>query len=410
MRPWFGGSGKMQKSTLSKWVKCSSIAARGALIMAAAWASFGCDSGSFIPPVNPELRGDGGSAPIAVTDSTLARASSEVAPEPGRPIELILAAHDPDEVEGWKSSARMQAGLDKVKLKISVLAAESPKAKQAELIQEALIHRPRGLVVEPADPADPHLAQAIEAARNQGVPVVLVGRPLAGGKTPSASAESPAAKSGAPRQERAPLVVLEPNFTESAVQMVAAVIRVVQAAELDPAGGAVVVINTNSDPFMSPRARAIVEALKAAKISVVDQVRFATDPKIGEQVLKDYFKAHPKIVMVIGVDPTSAASVREVVSAEGSGRLFIAACYTTEDQFSNVSRMPNFAAVADFTPTRLLRKAILIAVALAQGKESPPVVEYRAKVSELTADTNALRSHFLAPSKATARPSPRDPG
>ena len=63
-----------------------------------------------------------------------------------RSIELVLGPHDADESEVWKTTARSQAGLEKVKLKI--LGPAEPPSTQADLVREALDRHPRVLVVE----------------------------------------------------------------------------------------------------------------------------------------------------------------------------------------------------------------------------------------------------------------------
>ncbi len=112
MRRWLCFPVRMQRSTGLIAVRLPGESARVVLLIVAAWASFGCDSFSFVPPQPEELRGAGSATTVAST------AGSAIAPAPTRAIELVLGPHGPDEAEGWKSSARSQAGLDKTKLKI----------------------------------------------------------------------------------------------------------------------------------------------------------------------------------------------------------------------------------------------------------------------------------------------------
>ena len=153
-----------------------------ALLLTAACAALGCNSGSFMPPVNPELRGDGAATPVSVTDSTTVSNGSETSVTAARPIELVIGQHPPDESEYWKSSARTQAGLDKAKLHVSAPGPEDPPSRQAELVRMALTREPRVLIVEPSDPADSRLAEAVKSAQGKGIPVIVVSRPLAGEK------------------------------------------------------------------------------------------------------------------------------------------------------------------------------------------------------------------------------------
>ena len=192
---------EMPPATRSNSAGWPGIGARAVVMMAALWGSVGCESDSFVPPVNPELEG-AVDAPVGVSVPSAAPTLSAGTPEPARPIEVILGQHGPDEAEVWKASARTQAGLDKTRLKISVLDELSPKSKQAELIREALVHRPRAFVVEPSNPADPRLVEAVDAVQDQGIPVVLVGRPLAATKPAAETPDAKAPQSSASHETR----------------------------------------------------------------------------------------------------------------------------------------------------------------------------------------------------------------
>ena len=177
--------------------------------------------------------------------------------------------------------------------------------------------------------------------------------------------------------------------------MVAACIRVAQGVDLDPAGGAVVVINTASDPFVAERTLAIRDALKLAGITAVEEVRFEGEPKIGEKLLKERVLAKPKTVLLFALDSSAFGAVRDLIAADIDDRTFIAACYVSEDQLANVTRIATFAAIADFTPMRLIRKAVSTAVALTQGRAVTHPLEFRINVTESPVTAGALKAHIL---------------
>ena len=127
---------------------------------------------------------------------------------------------------------------------------------------------------------------------------------------------------------------------------------------------------------------------------------FDGDSKAGEKLLKAFTTDHPKISMLFGIDSPSTMAVRDVINATDAARMMIAGCYTTEDQMSTMSRMPQIAAVAEFTPTRLLRRAISLAVTLSQGKTMPSVVEFRINVTEISINPSALKARFADPNKS----------
>ena len=74
---------------------------------------------------------------------------------------------------------RTQAGIDKVKLRPTFSAIQDPPAQQVELVREAVARNPLALILEPADPADASMAEVLQKAREDGIPVVLLNRPLA---------------------------------------------------------------------------------------------------------------------------------------------------------------------------------------------------------------------------------------
>ncbi len=405
MQCWFRRAARIEERVAASASASASVRSQSGLaraivgvVIAVALTSFGCDSGSLLPPENPELRGEAGATQVAVTDSTLARTVSDLAPQPARPIELILNQHDPDYLEVLKTSARTQAGLDKFKLKISVLGADGAPAKQSEIIREALTHHPRALVIEPADLNDPELAKSVDAAEAQGISVVMVGHPLPGAKK---AADTAAAKGSASAGARGSVVALEPHFAESAKQMVAAAIRIAQVSELQISGGAMLVIKEGNDPFVAERDQAIKDALKAAGITLVEEVKMLADVKASEKLLSERIKANSKVVLIFAVDSVSANAMREALSADIDNRLLIAAAYTTDDQFNTIGRIPNVAAVAEFTPTRIIRRALTTANNLAQGKETPAIVDFRVNVIESPVNSNVLRNPKVpSPDKA----------
>jgi ABC-type sugar transport system substrate-binding protein len=354
------------------------------LLAAAAVATWGCDSGSFVPPQPEELRvgGAGGAEP--------ATASRDVAPTAAKSVELILDRREAEESDMLNAAARTQAGIDKAKLKISTLGDQDLPAQQSELVREALTRRPLVLIIEPADPADRRMAQVVREAQGQGVPVVLVNRGLAGaqsaesslaetkdGKPDASSARESAQQTAAPSpQPKAPVVVVTaPPFLPSARQLVASAIRNADNAQLKPEGAAVILVDTIGDSFVEERVEAIRAALKAAGISSVEQIPFAKKIEEGASLLTAWLQAHPKVVLAFSVDTLSSMAVRQVSSAIGETRPFIVAGYASEPSVFEQTRVGAFAAVAEFAPLRIVRRAITAGVELAAGKKVPPRVE-----------------------------------
>ena len=293
-----------------------------------------------------------------------------------------------DEAEFWKSAARTQSGHEKIKVKIAISGADQPKTKQLELVREAMARHPRVLIVEPVDPADVELAQAVAGTRAQGIPVVLLGMPLTSDK--SAAAGSSGTSTTAPL-----VVVAPPPFSSSARELVAAAIRNAKAAELDPNGGAIIVINSIGDRFIPDRVAAFREALKTAGITPVEEIRVRQRSSGGRKARESKLEGSSEVrILLFTVDYTSTSAIRGLLSGGGSFRP--ASNEPPRTKFRSSSRhairrhqLPGYrhavavAAAVDFTPVRLLRKAIVTAVSLSQGKvisspaELPLAVEDR---------------------------------
>jgi len=371
-------------------VRSAGISAVGAMLLLVAAGLIGCDSNSFVPPRPDELRETGATVSVPLKDALPAPASVEIAS--ARAVEIVLAPRDGDEAEVWKNAARTQSGHEKIKVKAVIAKPDEPKSTQIALVREAMARNPRVLIVEPADPADSALAQAVAETRAHGIPVVLLGKPLTGDNKAPATASAITA---------APLVlVAPPPFASSAREVVTATIRNAKAAELDPNGGALIVINTAGDQFTTERIAGIREALKAAGITPIEEVKFADDAPTGENLVKESLKAHPTIGMIFSVDYKSTLAIRALMNPKAEVPLFAAGCYTSDTNIHDLGNQPSVAAAVDFTPVRLLRKAISTAASLAQGKVIASPAELAVVVDDRPQHALGLRAAVANERKA----------
>jgi ABC-type sugar transport system substrate-binding protein len=382
MRRWFCFLGKDKMAVDRNIVRLAVMPALGAMLLLAAAASIGCDSNSFVPPRPEELGGTGTATSVPVPNATPDSAGLELAS--ARSVEIVLAPRDGDEAAIWQGAALKQSGNDKIKVKVAIVSAEKPQTKQMELVRAAMARNPRVLVVEPIDPADVALAQAVAETRAQGIPVILLGSAL------SANSSVPPSPSG---RATAPLVVVAPPpFASSAGELVAAAIRNAKAAELDPNGGALIVSSTVGDRFVPERLDALRAALKTAGITPVDEIQVTNDYNAGEKLVRESLSAHPKIVLLFSVDYTSTAAIRGLLNVKNDSPFVVAACYTSDTNIQDVSRQAPVAAAVDFTPVRLLRKSIATAASLSQGKVIPSPAELSMIVDDMPLHAVALRA------------------
>jgi ABC-type sugar transport system substrate-binding protein len=350
----------------------------------------GCDADSFVPPRSDELRAAGGGVPDSTTARVGMARGRDAATASARAVELVLDRRDAEEAEIVTAQARIQAGIDKAKLKINMLQVQDLPARQSELVTEALARNALALVIEPADPADHRLADVVHEARAKGVPVVMLGRPLDSGQLdPAARSEAKPAPATAPPQSasgepkapppghrEAPLTVITaPSFAPFAKQLVASAMRNAKNAKLDPQGGAIIIVNTTSDMFVNDRVTALRQALEAAGVKTVELVEFARQIQLGKNLLVDQLKAKPKVTLIFATDTQAATVCREAATDLVETRPFVMAAFASESHIADLTRMADFAAVAEFAPLKMLRKAISTAMAMSQGREVPSRID-----------------------------------
>jgi ABC-type sugar transport system substrate-binding protein len=358
---------------MPRWIRLFRSQAWVVLALAAVVSS-GCDSNDFVPPPPPELQGALGAAPGSPIGTGPGIVGS---PSGSGSIELILnGGHDAEETEVLKSAARSQAGLEKVRLR-TVVPSEDPAAhpgvkatgpsSQAELVRQAAARHPQALIVEPADRADQALADSIHEAQVSGVPIVLLGHSLS---------VEPVSRPETHSKPLAPLILVAPQpFKESAREVVAAAIRNAKNAKLAPETGAILLIHTAADPFVEDRALALGDALKAAGVTSIKELRFTKRSDPAQKLLTDSLRADTKPVLVFSVDRESTTAGSQTVNEILEERPFILAGYTSEENLSRMTQVGHFAALAEFAPVRLVRKAVTTAVAAAHGKSLPPRVD-----------------------------------
>ena len=98
----------------------------------------GCDADSFVPPRSDELRAAGGGVPDSTTARVGMARGRDASTASARAVELVLDRRDSEEAEIVTAQARIQAGIDKAKLKINMLEVQDLPARQSELVTEAL--------------------------------------------------------------------------------------------------------------------------------------------------------------------------------------------------------------------------------------------------------------------------------
>jgi ABC-type sugar transport system substrate-binding protein len=310
---------------------------------------------------------------------------------PARTVEVIVGPQSADDSEAIKSMARTQAGLDKVRVQISVAGEKANPLEVSELVREAASRHPLALVIEPAVRNDPSLVKAIDEARKQGIPVVLFGRPLEG--LPASQPSGAEEKSEGARSV-GPLVRVEPeSLVAVSNKLIAAAINNAKNAKLDPKGGAVIVVDKAGDSLIDERVRAYHEALKEAGITAIHEVHVTQDTKAARTKLGEFLKTNMKPSLVLATDDPSLAASYQVLGDIIDTHPIVMAGYTSRESSATMSRGGEFAAVAVLPPDRLLRKAVSTAVKAAVGETLPDRVEVLVPVHTSPRDTG-LATHY----------------
>jgi ABC-type sugar transport system substrate-binding protein len=395
------------------------VPAGAVLAVSSAMMLIGCDSkGTFLPPPPDGLRGAVSEDTIDVPAPGLEGASSGA-----RSVEMILDHREPIEIDGVMAAARTQAGIDKVRLRAKVLGDADLPSHQVELVREAIARHPLALIVEPAEPCDTRMAEVLQKAQGDGIPVVLVNRPLAA-TSPNASAATATddatknsnvptnatgpARSAMPESADSRLLVLvaPPSFTQSARQLVASTIRNAKNAHLDPHGGAVLLANKFVDPFTHERSIAIRNALKDAGITTVEELSFSKSADLGAKLLKEKLTTNSKLVLVFAIDGLGTSAARLAMSELIPDRLFVQSAFASDGNFADMTRAGDFAAVAAFAPNRVIRKAITTAVSLSQGRDVPARVEVPVEVHDSDEKASTPQSPVYYKAKSASKKGP----
>jgi hypothetical protein len=351
----------------------------------------GCDSVDFVPSPPEELRETNTDAVRAATPASIENPHTNG-------IELILARRpSAEDLEGVLTAVRTQAGLDKVRLKVALpedfLSKSSSQTSggstsQAARIRQITTRHPQALVLEVENAGDADVSAALNEARAAGIMVVVAG--------PAPEHSDPAATTTPKTSKLAPLIVVAPNsFAQSATDLVSSAVRNAKNAGISDRKSAVILETITSDSLADKRAAAIKTALAAAGISDAQTVRVAQDPTAIQKKLIELLKANSKIGLVFALDLATATAVARTLDELIPQRPFVASTYTWDsDQIRSVA-YAQFATVADYSPLRVLRKAITVAATAIQRHEAPKTVDIAIPTHDSPADSKLSQSHAI---------------
>jgi ABC-type sugar transport system substrate-binding protein len=190
------------------------------------------------------------------------------------------------------------------------------------------------------------------------------------------------------------------SLQAAARSMVAAAIRNARNAKLRPEDGAVLMINTASDPLVEERAQAFREALKSEGIAPIEEIRFASDVKLAREKLGEHLRTNRKPVVVVSADHIGLTASFQAMGDLREGRPYVVAGFTPEESGGNMTKTGEFAAVAIFSPERLLRRAVTVAAAVGRGEKVPDRVEVM--VPAITSPENSTTGKMYMMNKSAS--------
>jgi hypothetical protein len=303
---------------------------------------------------------------------------------------MIAGPRGPDESDSLKHTARAVAGREMSRILISVVGETDSPGTQAELVRKAVNRNSLALVVEPVDPADSELAQAVTEAREQGLPVVIMGRPLTG--LPHSSIAPPGSPKTAGPAIGSLVNVVPEDFASSARPIVEAAIRNARNAKLSPEA-AVLMVNASVDRLAEDRAAGLREALRNAGITAVEQLPITADTATAKADLIALLRANRKPSMVLATDLTGLTAAALATAVLGDDHLYVVGGYSWEDALASAVNGGEYAAIAVFSMDRLVARAVKTAVAASRGERLPDRVQLEVPVLESPENSAAPRMY-----------------
>lgn len=270
-------------------------------------------------------------------------------------IAIILPARGAAELSVWEATARREMARTRTLADVRRLEPGDPPEKQAELIRNAVGEAPSALIVMADEPAA--VAQALQEARDEGIPVVLLDRdvPLEG---------SPAT------------LVTYTNERDIAKTIIDAAVQSARKVGFPEAAPAMILVGENYDDHTEERIKAAREELEARGYRVLPEVRYQGLLEDAKQALAVAFATAPHVAIVVAEDDLAlkaAATFRHQL--DRTQRRFVMVGYTHEKVTKDLAKYNLAAAVVDLNMTEIVRTAFDTALALTRGETVPRVVE-----------------------------------
>jgi ABC-type sugar transport system substrate-binding protein len=293
----------------------------------------GCESDTFMPPPNPEL-------------------AAPVVEPPVRIVEMILPSESTPNQNALAQYLRLFSSREKTSYRTSAPEPTDPPRRQAEVIRKAAERGASVLIVQPAQDAE--VTKALDEVRAQGVPSLLLAKPL--------SEEG----QGKPF----PIVEAAP-FSDAAEKVINAAVEAAKTAKLPADGTGVVLTVPKPDGDLKECVEALTAALQKAKIASPEPLTYDGTLEGAKSALTKRLEADPKLAIVIIGEQVGLIGVLDVRSKLKDKRPIVVAAYVPTDPPPNEMFFSQTAGVAIRNIPQLAREAIKTALRLAAGDAVP---------------------------------------
>jgi len=202
---------------------------------------------------------------------------------------LILPAERTPLLSSYEQAALLAAGKEQAILRLEKPEEDAPASRQVELIRKAIADGATAILIVAQDPKA--VAPALVEAREKGISVVLLDRPVPVEGTPLT-------------------LVTQPPLAESARKMVDQVIKAVEEFKLPAEAPAVLIVHQRpDDPDLSARASALREALKGAGVTEIMEFRFEEPGAESKTLYEQAVTREPTVSMIFANDDDALAAV-----------------------------------------------------------------------------------------------------
>ncbi len=316
----------------------------------------GCDSDSYAPPPPVGLK-------------TASSSSATAMPVRAKEVVLILPVEENADLRTYENVSRVEAGNLHVIHRAFRPRANDPASNQAALISQAVADGASALLVVPDDSKE--TADALAAAGRKGVPIILIGRPLA----------SP--PDGPPYT----LVTL-PDYAASARKLVEILVEDTRKAGLPADAPFLLVKSVWKDETTAARTAAVAAALKAAGVTVAATVEVVEASDESRRRFDAALKAHPDIRAVFADDDqgfTIGTAARDETNPRGK---YMVAGYVFSRNNVMLVATNQVSAMVERGVEPLARRATRIAVDRIEGRPVPDRVEVEMNLRRATDPIN----------------------